>query len=197
MTDQVNDLDDQHAALAEQMSLELANFTQGLQQKQSPKSKAKRKAVSSKPGSSLKQKPHKKFKNIPADAVPEDMLENLEEDEIKTDDAEVLNNEQELGSIFKDLENMESIELLTEYLAKRPPHPDGQEVIVGDLVSGYCQQLTVYYCADCKYVFPDEKSFIEHKKVGQCIFICFTCGEGFTFKNYSSYLKHLKSHNPW
>ncbi|XP_053406962.1 zinc finger protein 2-like isoform X4 [Mercenaria mercenaria] len=60
--------------------------------------------------------------------------------------------------------------------------------------SGYSVSLSLYFCRDCQYTFPEEKYYTLHKRSGKCVFQCQFCDKKYTFKNFSQYQEHLKQH---
>ncbi|XP_053406967.1 uncharacterized protein LOC123546025 isoform X8 [Mercenaria mercenaria] len=62
--------------------------------------------------------------------------------------------------------------------------------------SGYSVSLSLYFCRDCQYTFPEEKYYTLHKRSGKCVFQCQFCDKKYTFKNFSQYQEHLKQHRP-
>ncbi|XP_053406959.1 zinc finger protein 235-like isoform X1 [Mercenaria mercenaria] len=61
--------------------------------------------------------------------------------------------------------------------------------------SGYSVSLSLYFCRDCQYTFPEEKYYTLHKRSGKCVFQCQFCDKKYTFKNFSQYQEHLKQHS--
>lgn len=103
------------------------------------------------------------------------------------------------SKFYKELETLPQIkhysEKLTDEDIKLEKDDDGFCLAIKDVdANGYSMALSAYYCKDCEYVFPEQKYFANHKRGGKCNFSCHFCEEPFSFRNFSEYQEHLRTH---
>lgn len=115
-------------------------------------------------------------------------------DLVKNKDEVTLSNE-----LYKKLETLPGVIHYSEKLKnadiKIETDDDGTDKAIKDVdTNGYSLVLSAYFCKDCEYTFPEQNYFARHKLDGKCIFSCQLCKEQFTFRNYTQYQEHLKTH---
>lgn len=112
----------------------------------------------------------------------------------KNKDKVTLSNE-----FYKELETLPGIIHYSEKLRnadiKIETDDDASDKAIKDVdTNGYSLVLSAYFCKDCEYIFPEQNYFARHKLDGKCIFSCQLCKEQFSFRNYTQYQEHLKTH---
>lgn len=101
---------------------------------------------------------------------------------------------QQRNSHFVALETMKTVKHMPENVVAED-HDTEVCLDVPDDVdeSGYSASLAVYICKDCGYAFP-ENNYMLHKRDGLCVFPCQFCDTKYTFRNFTKYQTHLKTH---
>lgn len=100
---------------------------------------------------------------------------------------------------YKELETLPTIKhysgtLINENITIENDNDGTVKPVVNIDIDGYSLALDAYFCKDCEYTFPEQKYFAGHKRKGKCIFPCEYCKEQFSFRNFSEYQEHLKTH---